>query len=84
VSVGLIQVGYIFACLAACGKEGIFNVAVCVEAMVAPLGRHTSNGIHASTLFVHLALANNKCAVHPESKRAVDFDDGDGDGVKFR
>jgi hypothetical protein len=70
----------------ACGNEGIFNVAVYVEAMVAPLYRHTSEGVSASTFFVNLVLANNKNALHPESKRAVDCDggDGDGDGVKLR
>jgi hypothetical protein len=76
--------GRICACLAACGKEGIFNVAVCLEAIVAPLGRRTSKGVPASTFCVHLASANKKCAVHPESKRAVDCDGGDGDGVKLR
>jgi hypothetical protein len=50
--------------------------------MMAPLGRRTSKGVYASTLFVHLVLANKKCAVHPESKRAVDCDGGDG--VKSR
>jgi hypothetical protein len=45
--------------------------------MVAPLGRRTSKGVYASTLFVHLALANRKCAVHPMSKIAVDCDGWD-------
>jgi hypothetical protein len=74
--------GRIYAFLAACGNKGRFNVALCVDAMVAPLGRHTSKGVSANNLFLHLALARRKCAVHPESKRAVDCDDGDG--VKFR
>jgi hypothetical protein len=73
--------GRICAILAACGKEGILNVAVCVDAMMAPLGIRTSKGLSAIILFVHLALANRKCAVHPESKRAADFDGWDG--VKF-
>jgi hypothetical protein len=55
---------------------------VCVDAMVDPFGRHTSNGVSVSNLFVHLALASRKCAVHPESKRAVDCDCGEG--VQFR
>jgi hypothetical protein len=54
----------------ACGKEGIFNVAVSVEAMVAPLGRRTSKGVYESTLFVHLALAkkNVQCILSPKEQ----------------
>jgi hypothetical protein len=63
--------GRICAFLAACGKTGRFNVAVCVDAMVAPLGRHTSKGISASTLFVHFALARRKCAVNPKEQLIV-------------
>jgi hypothetical protein len=70
--------GRICACLAACGKDGRFNVAVCVDATVTPLGRRTSKGVSES----NLASARRKCAVHPESKIAVDCDGGDG--VKFR
>jgi hypothetical protein len=65
-----------------CGNEGRFKVAVCVDAMVAPFGRCTSNGVSVSNLFIHWALAIRQCAVHPESKRAVDYDCGDG--VQFR
>jgi hypothetical protein len=70
------------ACLAVLGKEGIFNVAVCVEVMVSPLGSLTAKGVAVGFLSEHLALAKRKCAVHPESKSAVD---GDGmDGLKLR
>jgi hypothetical protein len=74
--------GMIWACLAACDYEGRLKVAVYVDAMVAPFGRHTFNGVSVSNLFINWALASSKCAVHPESKRAVDCDCGDG--VQFR
>jgi hypothetical protein len=50
--------------------------------MVAPLGRRTSKVVAASNLCVRLASAKRKYAMHPESKRAVDCDGGDG--LKFR
>ena len=74
--------GSIWARRANEGNEGIFNVAVCVDAIVSPFGRRTSNGVLVGCLFEQLALANRKCAVHPESNSAV-HDDG-CDGVKFR
>jgi hypothetical protein len=70
------------ACLAVCGKEGIFNVAVCIEVMVYPLCSLTAKGVAVGILFEHLALVKRKCAVHHESKSAVDCDGMDG--VKLR
>jgi hypothetical protein len=64
------------------GKEGIFNVAVCVDVTVSPLGRRTYNDVSVGCLSEHLAFTNIKCVVHPESKSAV-HDDG-CDGVKLR
>jgi hypothetical protein len=64
------------------GKEGLFRASVCVDGIVSPLGRRTSNGLAVGCLSEHLAFANRKCAVHPESKSAV-HDDG-CDGVKLR
>jgi hypothetical protein len=40
--------GRIWACLAAIGKEGKSKVEGCVDAMMAPFGRRTSNGDCAS------------------------------------
>jgi hypothetical protein len=74
--------GRICACRADDGKEGIFKVAVCVDVKVSPLCRRTSNGVVVGCLSEHLAFANRKFVVHPESKSAV-HDDG-CDGVKFR
>jgi hypothetical protein len=71
-----------WACLAACGNDSRYKVAVCVDATVALFGRHNYNGVSVSNLFVHWALASRKCAVHPESKRSVYCDCGDG--VQFR
>jgi hypothetical protein len=64
------------------GNEGIFKVAVCVDVIVSPLGRCTSNGVVVGCFSEQLALAKRKCAVHPESNSAV-HDDG-CDGVKLR
>jgi hypothetical protein len=58
-----------------CGKEGIFKVAVCVDVIVSPFGRRTSNGVVVECLSEHLEFARRKCDVHPESKSAV-HDDG--------
>jgi hypothetical protein len=66
--------GRICAFLAACDKEGILNVVVCVEVIVSPFGRRTDNGLAVDFLLEHLALSRRKCAVHPESKSAVDGD----------
>jgi hypothetical protein len=41
------------ACLDVYGKEGIFNVAVCVEVMVSPLGSLTAKGVAVGFLFEH-------------------------------
>jgi hypothetical protein len=71
-SVDLSLGGYV---LVACGKEGIFKVAVCVAMIVSPFGRRTSNGVVVDCLLEHLAFFRIKCAVHPESKSAV-HDDG--------
>jgi hypothetical protein len=60
------------------GKEGIFNVAVCVKVMVSPLGSLTAKCVGVGILFEHLALAKIKFAVHPESKSAVYYDGMDG------
>jgi hypothetical protein len=70
------------ACISVCGKEGIFNVVVYVEVMVSPLCSIIAKGVAVGFLFEHLALAKRKCAVHPESKSAVDCDGMDG--VKLR
>jgi hypothetical protein len=67
--------GRICASLAACGKEGIFKVAVCVDVIVSPFGRRTSNGVVVDFLLEHLVFARRKCDVYPESKSAV-HDDG--------
>jgi hypothetical protein len=74
--------GIIWAFLDAFSNEGRFKVTVCVDEMVALFGRRTSKVVSGSTLFIHWALASRKCAVQPESKRAVDFNCGDG--VQFR
>jgi hypothetical protein len=66
--------GRICACPAACGKEGIFNIVVCVDVIVSPFGRRTANGVVVDFLLEHLAFARRKCAMHPESKSAVDGD----------
>jgi hypothetical protein len=50
--------------------------------MVLPLGSLTAIGVAVGILFEYLALAKRKCAVYPESKRAVDYDGMDG--VKLR
>jgi hypothetical protein len=65
----------ICASLAACVKEGIFKVVVCVDVVVSPFGRRTSNGVVVYFLLEHLAFARRKSAVHTESKSAV-HDDG--------
>jgi hypothetical protein len=46
--------------------------------MMSPLVSLTAKGVAVDILFEHLALAKIKCAVHPESKRAVDCDGMDG------
>jgi hypothetical protein len=66
--------GRICARRAACGKEGIFKVSVCVDVIVSPFGRRTSKGVVADCLLEHLAFSRRKCAVHPESKSAVHDD----------
>jgi hypothetical protein len=49
-------------------------VAGCVDVIVSPFGRRTANGVVVDLLLEHLASARRKCAVHPESKSAVDGD----------
>jgi hypothetical protein len=71
-SVEIILVGYVPVLMR--GKEGIFNVAVCVDVIVSPFGRRTANGVVVDFLLEHLAFARRKCAVHPESKSAVHGD----------
>jgi hypothetical protein len=53
-------------------------MSLCVEVMVSPLVSLTSKGVAVGILFEHLALAKIKCAVHPESKSAVECDGMDG------
>jgi hypothetical protein len=64
----------IWACLDAFVNEGRSKVAVCVDAMVAPFGRRTSNGVFVSTLLLQWALAINKFEVQPYYKMAVECD----------
>jgi hypothetical protein len=49
----------------------MFKVAVWVDVIVSPFGRHTANGVVVDFLLEHLAFSKRKCTVHPESKRAV-------------
>jgi hypothetical protein len=62
--------GRICACLDACGKEGIFNVAVCVEAMLTLLGRRTLKGfLQVLCLYIwHRPTRNVQCILSPKEQ----------------
>jgi hypothetical protein len=68
--------------MAAIGKGGKSNVMVYDDAITAPSGRPTSNGVAAICCSLQGALEIMKCPVYYESKMAVDLEwEGEGGTV---